>query len=121
LRNVEEVGERLLLEGFEPIDMARLAISEKVKMLSEAVVIIGMDDDDLALIPVLSQGAWVGAMAPRGRYHPRAHLVSAQLGIKLVYLFGDPDFSDGRALDQCDVVMPVSVLDQFLSMIFPNP
>ena len=121
LRNVEEVGARLLLEGFESIDMTSLAMSEKVKMLSEAAVIIGMDDDDLALIPVLSQGAWVGAMAPRGRYHPRAHLVSAQLGIKLVYLFGDPDFSGGRALEQCDVVMSMSVMDQFLSLIFPIP
>ena len=118
---MEEVGARLLLEGFESIDMTSLAMSEKVKMLSEAAVIIGMDDDDLALIPVLSQGAWVGAMAPRGRYHPRAHLVSAQLGIKLVYLFGDPDFSGGRALEQCDVVMSMSVMDQFLSLIFPIP
>lgn len=80
-----------------------------------------MDDDDLALMPVLPQGTWVGAITPRGRYYPRLHLVSIQLGIQLVYLFGDPHFEGGRALDRCDVVMPIDIIDRFLLRISAAP
>lgn len=117
LKNLDDLAASLLREKFEMIDMSALTISERIRMFSEASVVIGMDDDDLALMPVLPQGAWVGAISARGRYHPRSHIVSAQLGIHLTYLFGKPIFSKGKALEQCDVVMPMSVVDSFLAQI----
>lgn len=121
LKNRDEICARLLREGFEMVDMSSLSIPESARIISESAVIIAMDTDDLAFMPVLSQGAWIGAISPRGRYHLRSHLVSIQLGINLVYLFGEPCFEGGRPLEQSDVVMPMDILDGFLSRISDVP
>jgi tetratricopeptide (TPR) repeat protein/capsular polysaccharide biosynthesis protein len=117
IENGEEVCARLRAEGFEIISSVHRSTLEKIERIRDAAVVLCMDNDDLALLPVLPQGAWVGAITPQGLYRPRGHFVASQLGINLQYLFGLPRFTANVALEQCNLFLEESVLDEFISAI----
>lgn len=117
LLNQDELLPVLQAAGFETIDVAATTPLKLIGRLRTASALISIDDEALANLPVVPQGAWIGAITSNGLYRPRAHLIASQLGQNLVYLVGESRFGNNQPLEECDIVLPAAVVDEFVKRI----
>ena len=82
--------------------------------LSQAEMVIGIDDDVLANVVVAPQGAKLGIITTGGTHRARAHFICGQLAIDATYMIGEIDFKSHSDHALCNVVLPVSILEAFL-------
>ena len=117
LLNQDELWPAFQAAGFETIDVAVTTPLELMRSLRSASAVISIDDETLANLPVVPQGAWIGAITSNGLYRPRAHLIASQLGQNLVYLVGESRFGNDQTLEECDIVLPEAILAEFIKRI----
>ncbi len=103
--------------GFEVVDAAGLGWRERLRLFEQAEAIVGLDDETMADLFIVPQGAKVGVIATDGLQNTRAWLVSAQLGHRFRYLLGRPLFESHAQLEQCDVEIDQALLERFFAML----
>ena len=117
IANEEALKPLLEANGFELVDAAGMLWRERLALFEQADVIVGLDDDTMADLFIVRQGARVGVIATDGLQNSRAWLVSAQLGHRFCYLQGRPLFESNAQLDQCDVELDPALLKRFFSAL----
>jgi capsular polysaccharide biosynthesis protein len=117
IANEEALKPLLEANGFELVDAAGMVWRERLALFEQADVIVGLDDDTMADLFIVRQGARVGVIATDGLQNSRAWLVSAQLGHRFCYLQGRPLFESNAQLDQCDVELDPALLKRFFSAL----
>lgn len=118
-RMVNEDALLPLLEanGFEVVDAAGIGWRERLALFEHAAAIIGIDDEAMADLFIVAQGARVGVVVAEGMQNTRAWRLSAQLGHRFCYMHGRPLFDSHVRLDECDIELDPDWLKLFLSTL----
>lgn len=99
---------------FEIVRADTMPLAAQLALFRDAELMVGIEDDAMANVFVAPSNARVAVIVPHGIYQPRHHFVSATLGQKLTYLIAQPDFGSNAKLSECDLILPVALLQQFL-------
>jgi capsular polysaccharide biosynthesis protein len=117
VENEPELVAMLSRHGFEVVDPQGLSSREQLELFGSVAAIVAIDDEILANLVVSPQGAKIGVIVANGIYRPRAYLVSSQVGHDFTYLQADPSFDSNPVHAECDVVLPATSLERWLSRL----
>lgn len=103
--------------GFEVVDAASIGWRERLATFEHASVIIGIDDEAMADLFIVPQGARVGVIVAEGMQNTRAWRLSAQLGHRFCYMQGRPLFDSHARHDECDIELDPGWLKLFIATL----
>ena len=115
--NEPELLPLLSRHGFEVVNQEGLDTIEQLDLFRGVQAVVAVDDEVLANLVVSPQGAKIGAIVAYGVHRPRAYFVSAQIGQDFTYLQAEPRFESNPVHAECDVVLPLASLEQWLARL----
>ena len=115
LANEAELLPLLELHGFVAVDAQGMSAAEQLVLFQSAEFILGVEGAVLVNLVIAPAHARVGVIVARGLYQPRHYYVSAPIGHDFTYLCAEPDYASHVVLAECDVALPLEVLEAFLA------
>lgn len=115
--NEDALTPLIVANGFEVIDASSLGWRERLALFDQAASIIGIDDETMADLFIVPQGARVGVIVTDGMQNNRAWRLSAQLGHRFFYIQGRPLFDSNVRHEQCDIELDADWLTLFFSTL----